>query len=388
MSLRTAAAASQTIPRMASPKLVPLANLPPYRHVHPLEVIPAFRRIAPSISRDLFYTFILCAVITLTFSLIVKMNVKTQPFADLVYVNGVYALCIGYTQSVLAMLTRRMVTRWFDDGRTRNYTIAGVSSALVGGVIGYIVAAELLGVGFQLWSGTVVGVLWVTALILGMVVAQRRRILSELAFEREHSARVEAERLTIASRLQMLQAQIEPHFLFNTLANVSSLIESEPKQARKMLDELTLLLRSALDSTRRPTISLSKELQVLEAYLAVLKVRMEKRLTYSVDAPADLLPIQVPAMLLQPIVENAVKHGIEPRMEGGEVKVEVVRDGDSLQFTVLDNGVGFAPDARENIGMGAVRERLAVQYGAAAELRVERTAEHWTRITIRIPMPT
>jgi len=357
------------------------------RHIHPLEAIPFFRRFAPSVPRDLLYTFVLCATITVMFSFVVKMNVKTQDFGNLLHVNGVFALCIGYSQYVLGTLARRFVTQRFPDWSQRRYIIAGLLSYMLGGVIGYIVAAQLLNVDFQLWSGMTVAVLWMTLLIAGMVIAQRRRMMSELAFEREHRARVDAERLTIASRLQMLQAQIEPHFLFNTLANVSSLIESEPKQARKMLDELTLLLRSALDSTRRPTISLSKELQVLEAYLAVLKVRMEKRLTYRIDSPPELANIQVPAMLLQPIVENAVKHGIEPRVEGGEVRVEVSRDDRGLCFTVLDNGVGFAVDSKENIGMGAVRERLGVQFGAAAEMLTERTPDHWTRIAIRIPMP-
>jgi LytS/YehU family sensor histidine kinase len=193
--------------------------------------------------------------------------------------------------------------------------------------------------------------------------------------------------MTVA-RLQTLQAQIEPHFLFNTLANVSSLIEIEPKQARKMLDELTVLLRAALDSTRRSTTSLRKELQVIEAYLSVLKIRMGDRLSYRIDAPNDLLGIDVPAMLLQPIVENAVKHGIEPRVRGGSVVVEVRRQNAELLFIVADDGVGFVPDKKENVGLGVVRERLAVQFGPSANLQIERTTDQWTRVSILIPFPS
>jgi sensor histidine kinase YesM len=228
--------------------------------------------------------------------------------------------------------------------------------------------------------------MWVGTTLTGMAIAQHRASLSELALERERNARIEAERLSTVARLQMLQAQVEPHFLFNTLANVSSLIEVEPKQARQMLDKLTLLLRSALDSTRRSTTTLKKELDVIEAYLGVLKVRMGERLSYRIDASPDLLKLEVPAMLLQPIVENAVKHGIEPRVKGGTVRVEVKRENDSLVFIVADDGVGFMPNSKENIGLGAVRERLSVQFGDAASLTTSRSPDNWTSVIISIPM--
>jgi len=367
---------------------LPLSPAASDRYRHPLESIPAFERIPPSFARDLLFTLLLCAIISLTFAMITQLNVPTERFSRLLYINGVFSLSIGYSIHILSFLAHRTVARWFDDGTRRNYIVGAATASLIGGASGYVLAAQMLSVGFRLWSGMLVVMLWITVLITGMVLAQRRRILSELAFERERSARVEAERLTIASRLQMLQAQIEPHFLFNTLANVSTLIEIEPKRARKMLDQLTLLLRAALDSTRRPNTSLRKELHVIDAYLAVLKVRMGERLSYAIEAPEALSNMEVPAMLLQPIVENAVKHGIEPRVAGGLVRIEVAQKGPKLELAVLDNGVGFLPGSRDNVGLGAVRERLAVQFGAAAELAVERTPADWTRVAIRIPMPT
>jgi LytS/YehU family sensor histidine kinase len=126
---------------------------------------------------------------------------------------------------------------------------------------------------------------------------------------------------------------------------------------------------------------------VVEAYLGVLKVRMGERLKFCVEAAPELMALPVPAMLLQPIVENAVKHGIEPRVHGGSVYVRVHRDDAQLAFVVEDDGVGFAPNAKDNVGLGAVRERLAVQFGRAASLQTERTPEQRTRVTIRIPFP-
>jgi sensor histidine kinase YesM len=128
-------------------------------------------------------------------------------------------------------------------------------------------------------------------------------------------------------------------------------------------------------------------LQLIEAYLSVLKIRMGERLSYRVEASSELLGVEVPSMLLQPIVENAVKHGIEPRVRGGAVRVEVKREGDRLLFVVSDDGVGFVANTKDNVGLGVVRERLAVQFGDAANLRVERTPENWTRVSIQIPFP-
>jgi LytS/YehU family sensor histidine kinase len=175
--------------------------------------------------------------------------------------------------------------------------------------------------------------------------------------------------------------------LFNTLANVSTLIEVDPKQARVMLDRFTLLLRALLDQTRQSSATLRKELEVAEAYLGVLKIRMGERLSYRIDVPSDLAECEVPAMLLQPIVENAIKHGIEPLMQGGMIRIAATRSERQLTVEVRDNGVGFVANPKESIGLGAIRERLAVQFGDDAGLDISRTEDGWTRVAIRIPMP-
>jgi sensor histidine kinase YesM len=360
-----------------------LAQMP-----HPLEAIPFFRRFPKSLLRDVLYTLILSLFTTIVFSLIALLNLPTESFYELLRINAVFSLCIGYSIHLLSMIVGRTIRPWMQTAAASQRAILGIATAMIGGAAGHWLATSLLGLDFRFWSGTVIVTLWVGVTLTGTGIAQRRFTLSQLAYERERSARIEAERLVTVSRLQTLQAQIEPHFLFNTLANVSSLIEMDPKQARRMLDQFTLLLRASLDQTRKTTTPLRTELQVIDAYLSVLKVRMGERLSYRIDASPELHNLEVPSMFLQPVVENAVKHGIEPRMTGGIVQVQVRREDQDLLFVVTDDGVGFVPNGKENIGLGAVRERLAVQYGDAASLAIERTTDNLTRVTIRIPFPS
>jgi len=357
------------------------------RYSHPLEAIPGFRRIPHSIPRDLFYTLLMCIAVTITFSFITLLNVPTQRLSTLLYRNFVFSLCIAYSVHILSAVGHRVVVAWFDDPAHRNRWIAGIGSSIIGGVLGYALAAHLVDVSFRMWGGMIIAVVWMTALVSGLVMAQRRRVMAELAYERERNARIEAERLTTASRLKLLQAQIEPHFLFNTLAGVSSLIESDPQAARKMVDELCVFLRAALDSTRRATATLQHELEVIEAYLSVLKARMGSRLEYRIDVPGELLPTEVPSMILQPLVENAIEHGIDSRLEGGRIEIRVHRVGDTLQLTVQDNGEGFKANARDNVGMGTVRERLQVLFDTRAALRVLRQ-DGWTKVIVELPSGT
>lgn len=354
---------------------------------HPMEVFPALRRIPQSIPRDMAYTALLALITTILFTLITYLNVPTESLSRLFVVNGVISLFIGYFMNLSSMAARRIILRWFPTVPTSKRALLVSIVSIMSGACGYWLGATVLGLTFRFWSGAVIVMMWIGGTLMGFAFTQRRLAESELAFARERNARIEAERLMTLSRLQTLQAQIEPHFLFNTLANVSSLIEIEPKQARKMLDQFTLLLRASLDQTRKATTALRAELQVVEAYLSVLKIRMGDRLSFRMECPPELQAIEVPSMLLQPIVENAVKHGIEPRVQGGSVHVSVRREGEQLEFLVCDDGIGFVSSPKENVGLGAIRERLAMQYGDQASLQIER-ADTWTRVAIRIPIPS
>ncbi|AOY00789.1 sensor histidine kinase [Jeongeupia sp. USM3] len=191
---------------------------------------------------------------------------------------------------------------------------------------------------------------------------------AELAAEQRRSA--DAHQAETAAQLALLQAQIEPHFLFNTLANVRSLIVADPPLAQTMLDHLNGYLRASLGRTRRPRAHLADELQIVEPLLAIAAIRLQARLRYRVDVPAALRDALLPPLLLQPLVENALEHGIEAAITGGEivVRAEATADG-LLRLSVTDTGLGFTLEANgDGVGLANVRQRLASLYGEQGRL--------------------
>ena len=186
--------------------------------------------------------------------------------------------------------------------------------------------------------------------------------------------------------MQALQAQIEPHFLFNTLASIDQLIQSDPPRASKMQQSLIRYLRSAMPQMRdgsRP--SLGQQVNLSSAFLEIMAVRMEERLEAIVNVPEGLKSAVFPSMMLQTLVENAIKHGLEPKAAGGrlEITAEIV-DG-QLAVHVVDNGRGFAPRAEGGVGLANIRERLRTLYNGRAELIISVPTEGGTCATIKVP---
>ena len=177
--------------------------------------------------------------------------------------------------------------------------------------------------------------------------------LREEQLHRESAARALAE-----AELKLLQAQIEPHFLFNTLSNVVQLVDEDPPRARRMLMNLTSYLRGSLRRTRAGATTLGEELDLVRAYLEIQAVRMGERLRFTLRCPEALRERPLPPLLLQPIVENALRHGLEPKPGGGEVVVSVERDGEALVLEVTDDGMGLDPHRPPGVGLTNVRERV------------------------------
>ncbi len=198
-----------------------------------------------------------------------------------------------------------------------------------------------------------------------------------------------SERAEIEARLKLLQAQIEPHFLFNTLANLQALIAVDPKRALVMLGHLDGYLRATLATTRNDTGTLGEEFALLRAYLEILAIRMGERLSFELDLPEALAGATVPPMLLQPLVENAIRHGLEPKVDGGRVRVAARESSGRLLLTVEDTGLGLgaSPTSGTGVGLAHVRARLAAAYGGAATLDAHDAPGGGTRITLRLPLP-
>lgn len=205
---------------------------------------------------------------------------------------------------------------------------------------------------------------------------------------RENLRLVTTEKELMHAQLRLLQAQIEPHFLFNTLANVHSLIAREPAQAAAMLDHFIAYLRESLAASRAQHGTLAQEAALLRHYLALIQMRMGPRLAFHVDVPDDLAGQPLAPMLLQPLVENAIRHGLEPKVEGGRLSVTAQRHAQHLVITVADDGLGFGahPDsAGTGVGLAHTRERLAMLYDGRATLAVA-DAEPGTRVTLTLPL--
>lgn len=198
-----------------------------------------------------------------------------------------------------------------------------------------------------------------------------------------------AQRAAAENQLRLLESQLEPHMLFNTLANLRVLITLDPPRAQAMLDRLIAFLRATLNASRVGSHPLAAEFERLDDYLALMAVRMGPRLAVALDLPPALRELPVPPLLLQPLVENSIQHGLEPRLEGGRVEVCARQRDSHLLLTVRDSGVGFTPgSAPRGTGFGThqVRERLAALYGPAATLAIEPAPGGGTLATITLPL--
>jgi len=233
---------------------------------------------------------------------------------------------------------------------------------------------------------TLTFVLIVTSLIVKVVAGGKRRaeVAANQAIIRADTEQLE--RSLLEARMEALQAQIEPHFLFNTLASIDQLIQTDPPRASKMQQSLIRYLRSAMPQMRdgkRPT--LGQQVGLSSAFLEIMSVRMEGRLQPVVSVPEGLKSAVFPSMMLQTLVENAIKHGLEPKPEGGrlEISAEIV-DG-QLAVHVIDNGMGFVPKAEGGVGLANVRERLKALYNGRAELIIGVPPGGGTSATIKVP---
>ena len=200
----------------------------------------------------------------------------------------------------------------------------------------------------------------------------------------------ESQRLANETRLKLLEAQLEPHMLFNTLANLRALIGTDPPRAQRMLDHMIAYLRATLDASRSPGHTLADEFERLRDYLELMAIRMGPRLAYTLELPPELATQPVPALLLQPLVDNAIKHGLEPQIAGGRISVRARRESGAVVLEVVDTGAGASAQAvaASGFGLTQVRERLATLYGAAGELQLGTGAPQGTRVQVRYPAAT
>lgn len=284
--------------------------------------------------------------------------------------NLVFSQCIGFIVVLVFGAGWRMLS-------PRRRPSGGLLMALIG-------AAILAGwLGGSALGSALLSMPWSPGHSGGAVLAitAAASLVAMLYFwNRERTA--ELQRQAVEARLKLLQAQIEPHFLFNTLANLDALIQTDPGRARAMLGHLNDYLRATLLATRKEWSTLADEFALLSGYLEVQAIRMGPRLRHALELPAALAGATIPPMLLQPLVENAIMHGLEAKLEGGAIRVTAHEEGDAIVLAVADSGLGSSNAGGHGIGLDNVRERAAAVNGT---LEFARNDAGGVTVTLRFP---
>ncbi|MEO8487627.1 MAG: histidine kinase [Betaproteobacteria bacterium] len=365
---------------------------------HPLEVFAWARRFRPSPLRDLVFTLIFNQLLVGVFTLFGMLFTPPERWRDIVWANVVFSNCIGFTiHAEFALggwLTGNRCGRWPFWGRAFYYSAIPV----IGVVVGYWIGFEILD-----WKvaranmftpggiAAVVALSLILSSVLGLILSARERAAkSQAAFEAERARVATAERTAALAQLQALEAQVEPHFLYNTLAHVVSMIETEPATARRMLERLIVLLRASATSGADGRSTLGEQLAQMRAYLDVLGMRMGPRLAWSIESSDALAGRELPPAMLQPLVENAIKHGIEPALAGGAIAIAARDEGGRLVVEVADTGVGFVASSAPiggstGLGLSNLRARLAALYGDDARVTIAENRPSGVRVTISLP---
>jgi len=355
----------------------------PGRAAHPLDMFALFRRWPASTRRNLVYTALWSSLIGMILTAILF---ATNPRGVGPRLPGLLGMVL-LTSNTIGFLIHGALAglRWAFPAASarRSWALRACQVLLIeaSAVIGFTVPDALLRganpFSALLIDGALAPILpmglVITAITMAILAVNERRMARETAAALQQQQIAEAGQLLAEARLRTLQAQIEPHFLYNTLSNVVSLIGSEPDRAKHMLERLIDFLRASLSASRAGQATLGAELDLAGAYLDLLAVRMGARLRWRIEAPDSCRELKIAPMLIQPLVENAVMHGIEPKMEGGEIVVRAACADGLLRVEVSDNGMGLGnapPRPGGGVGLTNLRERLRSLHGSKAQLQL------------------
>ena len=324
---------------------------------------------------------VVTAICAVAAAMVVRSFLNTYP--DLL----VSALCVGYTSMLLFTLA----------GNVRQSRVprevVQVGAIVVGSFLGTVLAGIVKGRDIRHMFGERLEGVSITmglGIGFGCVVVAWYILREKHARERERMMRAEAERHqleknVLEARLALMQAQVEPHFLFNTLANVQHLVETDPPEASRVLDSLIKYLRAALPQMRESTTNLGREIEMARAFLEINRVRMGSRLQFAIEVPETLKTHAFPPMMLISLVENAVKHGVDPCCECGTITIRAHEDEGRLRVSVEDTGEGIKPKKGGGVGLSNIRERLKALYGSSARLVIEEREPRGVVASIEVP---
>lgn len=284
------------------------------------------------------------------------------------------------------------------DGPPIQRLLQVLAMVILGSVLGIAVAGQISFYNFVHYFNQqhVVVAVFLISVMFGLGASYYFWFLyKEKSYQEELNAakliRLENEKLLSETELKLLQAQIEPHFLFNTLSNVLSLMDHDSKKARNLLHKFTLYLRQTLERTKNKPTTLADEIDLVKTYLEIQQVRMGERLRFTISVENSLNEINLPPYLLQPLVENSIVHGLEPKIDGGEVAIRAAISENVLSLTVSDTGLGLSKpntfsSEHNGIALENIRRRLASFYGSGADLTMESGAGTGTVVKVKIPV--
>ncbi|MEN8220367.1 MAG: histidine kinase [Pseudomonadota bacterium] len=301
-------------------------------------------------------------------------------------INMIYSHSIGLSTLFIsyALLMIRQLSK-FD---IKKFLI----SIPMGGIIGIFIANQIIGNDLKQLiadSPNLPFILLACTLIFGTIISYyfyARTTIAEknLALQEATLQRLADEKNLTETRLKLLQAQIEPHFLFNTLSNILSLIDEEPPRAKIMLERFTHYLRASLTRTRQEQSTFGDELALLRAYLDIHSIRMGERLHYLIEVPKPLQTINLPPLLLQPLVENAIKHGLAPSIAGGTIHITAKTQQKKLEISIKDTGIGLQGELGNGMGLNNIRARLRALYGNRAKMTIQQNTPCGVQVTLSI----
>jgi hypothetical protein len=299
----------------------------------------------------------------------------------------VTALCVGYTSMLL--FTAASNIRASRVPREVLQVLAIVAGSVLGTILAGIVkgrdlsmmfSERLAGVAISMGLGLGFG-----CVVVATVFLRERHARDAARIAQAEAERHQLEKNVLEARLQLMQAQVEPHFLFNTLANVQHLVETDPASAGRMLESLIRYLRAALPQMRESATSLGREVDMARAFLEIHRVRMGSRMDFAIEVPEFLRERPFPPMMLISLVENAIKHGIDPCCDAGRIVIRAAESGGRLKVSVSDTGEGVKPKKGGGVGLTNIRERLKALYGASARLTLEEREPHGVVASIEVP---
>ncbi|MYM80945.1 sensor histidine kinase [Duganella sp. FT50W] len=372
-------------------------NCAPQR-AHPLELIPFFRRWPQAWPHDILYTVIWSCLMALPFTgMSMLFGPESLPVTEHLWPILIMSLLIGAMIHGGLVVANHLLSGWPSRARGLPRLLFSMTlmsiSVLFGISVGNLIWKGVDPIKVLKHPGILMQALIVAAIVAFLMylvrkAAERRAALAVAEAQQKEFAAASA-RMLAEARLRALQAQIEPHFLYNTLANVVSLIGPQPARAQNMLERFIDYLRASLAASRSDEVTLASESTLIAAYLDVLAVRMGERLRYRIDVPDELRHFRIAPMLLQPVVENAIAHGLEPKVEGGEIVVSARIEGEHVAVRISDTGAGLNENAPRKpgggVGLSNLRERLRSLYGPSA--KVELLENNPCGMTVRLMLP-